>query len=310
MPLLLLLILLPVAALTQDVDYLDYHHQIIRGEKAIVEREFEASLNIYRQLAETYEFAFLRDVKNAVQLSAYINDTTNLYFFLQIGMRKGWSINQIKRIPGYRKFRHSERWRNLKAHRNQFEADFNTGINRELRAEMKKMLAQDQRRALRVALTPGNKWRERYTNQKFVPNNRKQVRRINEIIDRHGFPGEKVIGDRSWATVIISHNEHDTIYKELRPKLYTALRRGELAPIELAMIETWRTVIDTERKEKGFLIWSETVSQLDAKKADSLRQTIGLRSVELNNQLIQTGEDLKMEFYLTPFHGGIIYIKD
>lgn len=172
------------------------------------------------------------------------------------------------------------------------------------------MLAEDQKRAIRVALTPFKKWRERYTNRNFVPNNRLQVRRINQIIDQVGFPGEKIIGDKSWATVIISHNEHDTIYKELRPKLYQALRRGELSPIDLAMIETWRIVVDTDRKEKGFVIWNETISKSEAVKADSLRQSIGLRSIELNNNLILAEKDLKMKFYLSPFHGGFITVKD
>jgi hypothetical protein len=78
----------------------------------------------------------------------------------------------------------------------------------------------------------------------------------------------------------------------------------------LAIIETWRIVVDTDRKEKGFVIWNETISKSDEAKADSLRQSIGLRNIELNNSLIQKEKELKMKFYLSPFHGGLITVKD
>ena len=137
-----------------------------------------------------------------------------------------------------------------------------------------------------------------------------QVRRINQIIDQIGYPGEKIIGDKSWVTVIISHNEHDTIYSRLRPKLYKAFERGELAAANLAVIETWRVAVDTNGKDQGFVIWNEEVSLEQAMHADSLRCTIGLRSIQLNNDLIETEKELKMKFYLSPFHGGLITVKD
>jgi hypothetical protein len=45
-------------------------------------------------------------------------------------------------------------------------------------------------------------------------------------------------------------------------------------------------------------------------KADSLLKSIGLRSIELNNKLIQTEKEFKMKFYLSPFHGGLIIVKE
>ncbi|MDZ7608312.1 MAG: hypothetical protein U5K79_22630 [Cyclobacteriaceae bacterium] len=209
-----------------------------------------------------------------------------------------------------KKYKNDNRWEKLKANKDQFRKELESSINLQLRTEIKEMFIEDQKRAIRVALTPIKKWRERYINRKFVPNNRTQVRRINQIIDQSGYPGEKIIGDKSWATVIISHNEHDTIYNQLRPKLYSAFERGELSAIELAIIETWRIVVDTDRKEKGFIIWGEEIAKSESIKGDSLRQSIGLRSIELNNKLIKTEKELGMKFYLSPFHGGLITIKE
>lgn len=307
---LLLLIVIPVLGSAQSNSYLDYHKEIIKAEKHIVNREFKESLKIYRNLADNYEFVFLRDIKVAAQLSGYVNDVENLYYFLENGMRKGWTLKKIKTHDHLRKYKSASRWKTLKGNQENYKKEFYESINADLRKEVRKMFVKDQKRALRVALTPIKTWRERYTNRRFVPNNKIQVRRINRIIDDFGYPGERIIGDKSWATVIISHNEHDTIYNRLRPKLYKALERGELAPVDLAIIETWRLVVDTNRQDKGFLIWSGEVTLEEATHADSLRNTIGLRNIQLNNDLIETEKELEMKFYLSPFHGGPIMVRD
>lgn len=302
-----LIVVVPIICSGQTTNYLDYHNKIIQAEEYIVARQLNESVKIYRFLLDNYSHVFLRDIKVAAQLSAYLGDTVNLFFFLEKGMKKGWTLKGIKKISIIKRFKNDNRWQMLKANQDKFKADFENSINMELRTEIKKMLAKDQKRAIRIALTPVKKWRERYTKNKFVPNNRIQVRRINQIIDQIGFPGEKIIGDKSWATVIISHNEHDTLYNELRPKLYSAFERGELSAIELAIIETWRIVVDTDRKEKGFVIWNEEITKKEAIKADALRKSIGLRSIELNNMLIQTEKEFNMNFDLSPFHGGTIH---
>lgn len=307
---LLVVTLIPLLSSGQTTNYLEYHAEIIKAEEFIVTKHFNESLEIYRMLANRYEYVFLRDMKVAAQLSAYLNNTDNLFYFLEKGMKKGWTSKEIMKMKIFDKSKNDNRWKKLKANKDQFRREFESSINLQLRIEVKEMLNEDQKRAIRVALIPVEQWRERYTNRKFVPNNRTQVRRINQIIDQFGYPGEKIIGDKSWATVIISHNEHDTIYNQLRPKLYSAFKRGELSAIELAIIESWRIAIDTDRKEKGFAIWADEITKSESVKVDSLRQSIGLRSIELNNKLIQIEKKLDMKFYLSPSHGGLITVKD
>lgn len=290
-------------------NYLSYHQAITRAEECIAKRQFAQSLTIYRQLSDEYPFIFLRDCKVAAQIAAHINDHDNLFFFLEIGMRNGWTFKEISKNQHFDKIKADKRWNYLKDHQSTFNAIFFQRLNPSMRAEMKKMFGEDQKRALRVALTPVRKWKERYTNRVFVRNNRIQVRRINDLIDRFGYPGEKIIGDKSWATVIISHNEHDTIYQELRPKLYKAFEHGEISAIDLAIIETWRASVNTAWKDKAFVVHESTIGDAEALHADSLRQSIGLRNINLNNLLIQMQKELKMNFYLSPFHGGLITIK-
>ncbi|QNF34403.1 hypothetical protein HUW51_17355 [Adhaeribacter swui] len=253
----LLLLLLPVFCSAQTLNYLAYHQQITQAEEHLVARQFPESLKIYLQLTATYPHVFLRDLKVATQLAAYTKDTANLYFFLEKAMLKGWTSKQILKRKTLQPFKSNDQFKKLLAREDQFQKAFENNINLTLRTEIKQMLAADQKRALRVALTPGIKWRERYTKQKFVPHNRAQVRRINQIMDQVGYPGEKIIGDHSWATVLISHNEHDSIYQQLQPKLYAALERGEISAIELAIVESWRRVVDTSGQDQAFVIWEQ-----------------------------------------------------
>lgn len=306
---LLLLFFLPVFCSAQAPNYLAYHQQITQAEEHLVARQFPESLKIYHQLTTTYPHVFLRDLKVASQLAAYTKDTANLYFFLEKAMRKGWTAKQFLKRETLRPLKSEERFKKLLASESQLKKEFENSIHLPLRTEIKQMLAADQKRALRVALTPGKKWREQYTTKKFVPQNRAQVRRVNQIIDQVGYPGEKIIGDHSWATVLISHNEHDSIYQQLRPKLYAVLERGEISAIELAIVESWRRVVDTNGQDQAFVIWEQEISSEQAAHADSLRSSIGLRSIALNNQLLDLEKELKMKFYLSPSHGGRIIVK-
>jgi hypothetical protein len=308
--LLLILIVNGAKAVSQSDNYLEYNRRIIEAETFLSEKNFPESIRIYRELANAYDHVFLRDYKVAAQLAAYQGDTSNLHYFVKTGMRNGWDFKQIKKNPHLRKYSKYDFWKHLKRNRKSFAEQFNQSVDIPLRQEVKEMLRRDQWRALRVAITPGKKWKERYTTRKFVPNNRAQVRRILAITQQYGYPGEKIIGDKSWATVIISHNEHDSVYSQLRPRLYDALERGEIAPIELAIIETWRVEVDSEHRDKGFVIWSGAVTAEQAFLADSLRSGIGLRNINLNNKLISAERELRMNFYLSPFHGGVISVNE
>lgn len=292
-------------------DYRPYHTLVLSIEKDIAARAFSTALDKYSQLFQQYDFIFLRDIQMAAQLAAHERDTVRLFHLLEKGMTRGWEWKTIRKNTIFKSYGADPRWASLSKRRSQLEEAFQNSINLPVREEVKRMLVRDQLRAIKVALTPVKRWREWHTNNRFVPHNRAMVRRINEIIDESGYPGEMLIGDRSWATVIISHNEHDSIYyQSLRPKLLKALDHGQLAPIDFAQLETWRRGVDSQWKEQAFVIFEQTVTSEQAATADQLRAAINLRSIELNNKLIALEQELHMDFHLSPYHGGLITVKD
>ena len=86
-----LLTLLPLFCAGQTPNYLDYHTKIRQAEECITADQFQESLQINRQLTNSYHYVFLRDMKVAAQLPNYVKDTANLFFYLEKAMKKGWT---------------------------------------------------------------------------------------------------------------------------------------------------------------------------------------------------------------------------
>jgi hypothetical protein len=127
--LLVLLTLIPILCSGQTNNYFDYNNEIIKAEEYIVAGQFIKSIKIYRDLTDAYRHVFLRDIKIAAQLSAYTNDTDNLFYFLEKGMKKGWSSKEIMKTETLKKFKDDSRWKELKDNQDQFEKEFKSSIN-------------------------------------------------------------------------------------------------------------------------------------------------------------------------------------
>ena len=136
---LLVVTLIPLLSSGQTTNYLEYHAEIIKAEEFIVTKHFNESLEIYRMLANRYEYVFLRDMKVAAQLSAYLNNTDNLFYFLEKGMKKGWTSKEIMKMKIFDKSKNDNRWKKLKANKDQFRREFESSINLQLRIEVKEI---------------------------------------------------------------------------------------------------------------------------------------------------------------------------
>ena len=99
-------------------------------------------------------------------------------------------------------------------------------------------------------------------------------------------------------SISVNYNGKDTIYAQLKPKLLNALKKGEISPYELAQIEDWRIAAlnDHELTSYGFLgtIPDNTVLAIVNKN----RNDIGLRSIDLRNNLIDVENEKGIDLYL------------
>lgn len=183
---------------------------------------------------------------------------------------------------------------------------YTTKLNIPLRKEVYEMLKEDQKIALRVFLTIGEKNKNKYSNKKFKPHSERVLKRLQEILTEQGYPGEKLIGNSWWTSVNLSHHNsfdpeysrRDTLYANLKPKLENALSKGELHPKEYAIIEDWRnaTLHNHASSLYGFLGKIPYNSELT--KVNQNREELGLRSIALRNKLLDIEKELGLNLYL------------
>jgi hypothetical protein len=285
-------------------DYVAYHRTVSQAEALIVDQNYERALSLYEQLIKTYDFVFLREYKLATQLALQVGHTSDAFDYLKAGIQHGWTMKSIKKNKFLSRLQHYHAWHSLENQYDSLRAQYEKRLNAEIREEVKKMFGKDQRKAFAALLRFSNQARERYADQTFAPHSERQMQQLHTILNAHGYPGEKLIGNNYWASVIISHHNsiskayavNDTIYPIIRPKLVKALEMGQLSAYEFAMIETWYLSIKTGRKAYGYLVSELTEAERD--EANQLREALGLSSIETINQLLNSYRQTGINPYL------------
>lgn len=180
------------------------------------------------------------------------------------------------------------------------------------------MFNKDQQKALLALLTLNAKRREQYAEKRFAPHSEQQLVQLSRIINTYGYPGEKLIHNGYWASVILSHhnsistayNLKDTLYLTIRPVLLQALQRGEMSPDEFVRVDDWYITSKTGGQEKQFGHLSSTLTRKELEKANQLREEIGMSSVETVNRLLDLQAQTGMLFYFPSDLGKKTIIVD
>ena len=190
-------------------------------------------------------------------------------------------------------------------------------IDSSLREEIEGMIAEDQRLAKVVAFMEDESEQEAFLLDSFAPHSERQVRKLIEILKRHPYPGEKTIGNDFWVSTIVSHHnsisveqvKNDTLFDFFKPRLEEAIRKGEMSPYELALMEDWRIAVLTEGTYSGYgYLKGPIKDSLDLINAK--RKAVGLRPVELRNRLVDITQKTGMNFRLPDWVEGKIEIRE
>ena len=313
--------LVPILTLTgihvpKGLNYLNYHEQIIEAEKLLSQEAFEDALVKYEQIFEIYDFVFIRDYKVVTQLAFYLDDKNKGFDLLRKSMASGWELKDIKKNDFLKPFHKDPEWSAIEQSYSDLHSQYETRIDADLREEVRQMFKKDQKKAMGALFRIGNKAQEKYGRKKFAPHSEKQMFELIDILNNHGYPGEKVIGNNFWMSTIISHHNSisqeyvriDTLYSFIKPKLFRAIENGEMSPYEYALADDWQRAVISERSVPGygFLISPKKATLLET---DQLRQKIGLRSIELRNKLVDVEGKTGMNFYLPDWIKGEINIE-
>lgn len=287
-------------------NYLNYHSKVIECEQLIVEAKYTAAINLFDSLFKKFDFLFLRDIKVATELSVFEKDYQSGLKFTRLGIKAGWTLRSINKSNNIRSLKKQREWAKIISAYDSLHNIYLSRLNFQVQEQMHEMIKNDQKKAFGALLRIGQKSKRRYSEKKFAPHSEHQLKELEQILNEYGYPGERLIGNNIWCSVILSHhnsislnyNSKDTIYAQLKPKLLNALKKGEISPYELAQIEDWRIAAlnDHELTSYGFLgtIPDDTILEIVNKN----RADIGLRSIDLRNNLIDVENKTGINLYL------------
>ena len=302
----ILSLLFPVALIYGQTSYLDYHKEIIKCEKLIAERRYEDAIMNFDSLFNHFEFVFLRDCQVAAQLCSFEQKSKSGMRFLRLGILNGWTLKSIDNDEMLSFLRKDTQWKNIQSDYDSLHNQYLERLNSPLKQQVHEMFKKDQSKALRALFRIGQKAKDKYAEKKFAPHSEKQLHQLNEILDQYGYPGERLIGNNWWGSVILSHhnsiskkyNSNDTLYTYLKPKLKEAIENGTLSPYTLATIEDWRTAALNMHKLTSYGFLGEIPNDSVLAVVNINRAKIGIRSIELRNNLIDIEKETGMNLYL------------
>jgi len=300
-------------------NYLEYHKGITQCEELIAQLKFNQAISSFDSLFDQYDFVFLRDLKLAAELSAYQEDTASAFRFIRQGIIHGWTWKSIKKNDTFSSFQDYPQWTKMESDYSALRIGYLEHLNLPLKKEVHEMFKKDQKKALGALLRIGDRAQAKYGEKKFAPHSEEQLKRLNGILDQYGLPGEQLIGNNVWASVILSHhnsisrdyNSKDSLYFNIRPKLMDAFKRGEMSPVVITVIEDWRTagLSDHRNTKYGFL--GSIPDDVTLQKVNDNRSHLGLRSVELRNRLLEVEKETGLNFYLPKdWQKGEIIVSD
>ena len=300
----------------ENLDYIEYHKQITEAEKLLSEEQFRDALVRYEQIFTLYDFVFLRDYKVASQLALYLDDKTKAFVYLKEGIAAGWQLKDIRKKKFFKVLLKEPEWITIEQSYSNLRSQYITRIDRGLGEKVRLMFKNDQKKAMGALFRLGNKAQEKYGTKKFAPHSEIQIFELIGVLNKKGYPGEKLIGNDYWMSTIIGHHnsisleysKKDTLYNFIKPKLIIAIKKGEMSPYEYALSDDWQIAVSSERTKPGYgFLMPPTDSTLS--ETNQLRQKIGLRTIEIRNKLVEVEKKTGMNFYLPNWIKGKINIE-
>lgn len=298
------------------VDYRDYHEQVIQAEMRIGRGDFRQALDLYEDLFESYDFVFLREYKVAAQIALHLEDKERAFQLIRMGLTAGWEMKGLKKEGYLTRLQKEPEWKHLEDEYPEFRDSYLKGLDLDTRSKVQEMFNKDQKKAMGALFRLGPKAQERYALERFAPHSEQQVKKLIGILETLGYPGEKLIGNDFWASTLLSHHNSisqdyahkDTLYPYLRPLLLNSIDHGEMSPYEFALVDDWQIAVSSGRSMPGYGFLDPPVQEtLEA--TNQLRNKIGLRSVELRNELIDIESQTGMDFHLPDWIEGKIEIR-
>lgn len=181
-------VLMAASSFAGDLDYTKAYHPLInKAELSILQKDYASALLLYREAFKAVPTPFARDYYNAAVCAMLLKDKKLSVGYLEKLATKGVSIDFLAQQPVFDSLQTTRQWRKFKKKYPKYRQQYESQINKDLRADLDELYARDQyfreaKGGLRVYAD---------TLRKIEKANTKQ---LLEWVEKYGYPGESLIG--------------------------------------------------------------------------------------------------------------------
>lgn len=253
-------------------------------------KDFENSAKYYEKAFEI-QIGNSSDYYNAACSWALAGNKEKAFKNLNLAVDKGWLyLDHTQKDSDLVSLHNEKEWKSTIAKLEKKVDEFESGLNKELIEELKEIGEKDQRyRKQMREISDKYGWQSNEMKELWKKQNELDslnLIRIEEIIEKYGYPGKSLVGMQSnVAFLVIQHSDIETQEKYL-PILKEAADKGELRWSSLALLIDRIRVNNGEKQIYGSQIrqsgdWKHELFPIeDEPNVNKRRAKVGLGPLE------------------------------
>ncbi|GJM60569.1 hypothetical protein [Persicobacter diffluens] len=298
--------LLGARAVNAQQDYRHYHEQVLKVEDQIMLENFDSATVLYQGLFSDYEFVFQRDWWVGAQCAFISGEDELALKWLEFGMKAGLEWREIKDFSLFRPLKKIDYWKSLEKKKADYRREYETKLDSPPARKMEAMFRKDQALAFKSLFRFSENKRNKFAEEVFAIQSEKHLQEIQKIIDLVGVPGERMVGEPIWLSVMLSHHngisqdysEKDTLYLKMKPELLQAIQVGFLSPYVYGWVEDWYWSVLTQGAENAYGMLNAPDKAQQA-EVNINRGRVGMRPWENEKRLNQVERKYGLNLKLT-----------
>lgn len=283
-------------------NYIEYQRIINRIDEDVLNKEYYLAIESLDSLYENFDFIYSRHCFKALQICCVSQDSINAKKWLGKLFIQGVPIWMIRANDLTKNvFNYSTTQTTIEQY-DSLRNIYNKSINQDLRNKIDSLFEIDQHYTRKV--NDGFiLLRHTYHGLRWLKNNKKQFKVLNQIIDQYGYPGERLIGLpkciedstqfikhfnyrgpflRETETYIMLIHYYSNPRADINDKLFENIKQGNIPPYQYGSLNDFMARWGKKKYGdfKYYNVWHKDPDNSNEDEIDRRRNSIGLNSYE------------------------------
>lgn len=287
-------------------DYIEYQKIINRIDEDIFSKNYQLANERFDSLHTNFDFIYSRHCFKALQICSVREDSLNAGKWLEKSFLQGVPIWMIRSNNLTKQLFNYSTTASIIKNYDSLHSIYKKSINDSLRNKIDSLYEIDQEFTKKVN-NGFILFRETYHGLRWYKNNQKQFKILNEIIDKYGYPGERLIGlpesfEDSMLTIeqfnfwgpslmetksyIMLIHYYSNPRADINNKLLKNVILGNLPPSHFAAINDFMAKWGNKKygEFNYYNVWHEDPDNSHNAEIETRRNLIGLNSCEHQNR--------------------------